>query len=35
MNITYATTNKYKLAGANQALLGGGSNTHSSRQGAT
>ena len=22
MNITYATTNKYKLAGANQALLG-------------
>ena len=24
MNITYATTNKYKLAGANQALLGAG-----------
>lgn len=24
MNITYATTNKYKLAGANQALLGVG-----------
>ncbi len=24
MNITYATTNKYKLAGANQALLRAG-----------